>query len=213
MVGERERERERENIWRGVEEEQDAVFLECPLRLCRSRDHITDAWAKVEKVKRSPDEHRYIFWFAEYDEKGVEHQRIWYIQGLDRVGQKDAGKTRVAGAVERVDDPTCPAYHVWFQRDAIFSDTQEGYHVRVKFKCFDSATQLDTVRFVGTVIMSYVLDKGALFLFFLDTPQGEGKIVGVAGVQLHDLHFSSRNAPYLPPVPWRLHAGNGRGEV
>ena len=26
------------------------------------RDRITDAWAKIEKVKRSPDEHRYIFW-------------------------------------------------------------------------------------------------------------------------------------------------------
>ena len=64
---------ERENIWRGVEEEQDAVLLECPLRLCHSRDRITDAWAKVEKVKRSPDEHRCIFWFVEC----VEHQRIW----------------------------------------------------------------------------------------------------------------------------------------
>ena len=76
---------ERENIWRGVEEEQDAVFLECPLRPCPSRDRLTDAWATVEKVKRSPDEHRYIFWFVEYDDKGVEHQRIWYIQGLEQV--------------------------------------------------------------------------------------------------------------------------------
>ena len=36
----------------------------------------------------------------------------------------------------QVDDPACPAYHLWFQRDAICSDTQEGYHVKVKFKCY-----------------------------------------------------------------------------
>ena len=39
----------------------------------------------VEKVKRSPDEHCYIFWFVEYDDKGVEHQRISYLQGLEQV--------------------------------------------------------------------------------------------------------------------------------
>ena len=57
----------------------------------------------------------------------------------------------------QVDDPACAAYHVWFQRDATYSDTQEGFHVRVKFKCFDPTNQLDTVRFVGTVVMSSVL--------------------------------------------------------
>ena len=307
---------ERENIWHGVEEEQDAVFLECPLRLCRSRDGITDAWAKVQKVKRSPDGHRYIFWFVEYDDKGVECQRIWYLQGLEQVRRaiipyaklgedpevvgdyasatdsdkpsetesvatpeeevkdelptgsmkkrpatrttsstgassffkgppsarlppwkrkegnakqppwkKPATSTASLKPIRRtvdtdlmyrfftaeeaancmrtqerpgwpdqwnpIDDPMCPAYHLWFQRDAIYSDTQEGYHVRVKFKCFDPETQMDAVRFVGTVIMSYALDNGALFLFFLDTPQDEGRIVGVAGVEVNSTTYIS----------------------
>ena len=96
-----------------------------------------------------------------------------------------------------VDDPACPAYHLWFQRDAIFSDTQQGFHVRVKFICFDPATQLDTVRFVSTVIMSYVLDNGALFLLFLDTPQGEGKIVGIAGVEVNSTTYISHREMHL----------------
>ena len=303
-------------VWHGVEEEQDAVFLECPLRLCRSRDRITDAWAKVQKVKRSPDGHRYIFWFVEYDDKGIECQRIWYLQGLEQVrratipyaklgedpevvgdyasatdSDKSSETESVAAPEEEVkdelptgsikkrpamrttsstgasssskgppsarlppwkrkeenakqppwkkpatssaslkpirrtvdtdlmyrfftaeeaancmrtqerpgwpsqwnpiDDPMCPAYHLWFQRDAIYSDTQEGYHVRVKFKCFDPETQMDAVRFVGTVIMSYALDNGAFFLFFLDTPQDEGRIVGVAGVEVNSTTYIS----------------------
>ena len=36
-------------------------------------------------MRRSPDEHRYIFWFVEYDDRGVEHNRIWYIQGLEQI--------------------------------------------------------------------------------------------------------------------------------
>ena len=47
----------RHNVWCGVEEEHDHVFLECPLSLCKSRDRVTDAWARVKKVRRSPDEH------------------------------------------------------------------------------------------------------------------------------------------------------------
>ena len=312
---------ERENVWKGVEEEHDHVFLECPLAMCRLRDRITDAWARIKKVRRSPDERRYIFWFVEYDDRGVEHDRIWYIQGLEQirrasipyaklgedpemVGEHASGtdsdqpsplesvaspeeeeveppassvRKRPAAARDMssrassskigppppkappwkrqggnlkeppwkkpsassaslrpirktvdtdlmyrfftpeeaaqcmrtqerpgwpdqwnpVDDPLCPAYHLWFQRDAIFNDTQEGYHVRVKFKCFDPPTQMDTVRFVGTVIMSYVLDNGALFLFFLDTPQGEGKIVGVAGVEVNSTTYISHREMHL----------------
>ena len=63
--------------------------------------------------------------------------------------------------------------------------------MRVKFKCFDPTNQLDTGRFVGTVIMSYVLDNGALFLFFLDDPQGHGMIVGVAGVEVNSTTYIS----------------------
>ena len=114
-----------------------------------------------------------------------------------------------------VDDPTCPAYHLWFQRDAIFSDNQEGYHVRMKFKCFEPETQLDTVRFVGTVIMSYVLDNGALFLFFLETPQGQGKIVGVAGVEVNSTTYISHREMHLTFHQYhkKLHAGNARREA
>ena len=67
----------------------------------------------------------------------------------------------------------------------------------MKFKCFDPPTQMDEVRFVGTVIMSYVLDNGALYLFFLDTPQGEGKIVGVAGVEVNSTTYISHREMHL----------------
>ena len=37
--------------------------------------------------------------------------------------------------------------------------------------------------------MSYVLDDGALWIFFLDTPEGEGKIVGVSGVDVQTTSY------------------------
>ena len=243
---------EKQNIWRGVEEEHDHVFLDCPLSLYRSRDRVTDAWARMKKNRRSPNKHRYIFWFMEYDDRGAEYNRIWYIQGMEQkryitlpyakmgedpelVGEYEldadpspeeeaefisssppirkrsaatlavglgAFSSAGGGAVSsksppwkkpmgnaksppwkkfaatrikvkpirktdtdlmyrfftpeeaaecmrsqhrpgwpdewnrnRLDDPICPTYHLWSQRDAIYSDTQEGYHIRVQFKC------------------------------------------------------------------------------
>ena len=44
-----------------MQEQKDHVFVECALSLCISRDRVTEAWAKINKIRLSPGQDRTSF--------------------------------------------------------------------------------------------------------------------------------------------------------